>query len=257
MNTSTKIIIAVASALGLTAIIIAISSSAKAKSTKPDGTNNAKDILSKGAAISDQFDEIYQIAQKVGSDMFTNSNPTQLERTRSAFESNLTYNDANNLILLLNKPSSTWSASEKIMFDTLTKKWKGPDAPKVVVPNKVIPPTAKSVPYDILTDKDFDEKISVLSSWRNALLEKQKKGISGLFQKNIPNENAFNKKFLPISLADIKQYVSLQIKDAKDRDIKGDTIMANIRKKYPTIFNGITKIYSLTGEIANERLQTQ
>ena len=256
MNTSTKIIIGVASAIGLTAIIIAISSAAKAKSSKPDGTNNAKEILSNGSAIPDQFDEIYRMSQTVGSNLFTNMNGTQLANASSTFEKNLTYKEATSLISLLNKPSGSWSASEKILFDSLTKKWKGPDAPKVVVPNKVIPEALKpAYHYDILTDKDFDAKIPVLSSWRNALLEKQKNGLAGLFQKNIPDVNAFNKKFLPIALADIKQYVSLQTKEG--RDIKEETIMSSIRKKYPTVFSGVTKIYSLTGEIANDSLRTQ
>ena len=252
MKTGYKIAIGVASVLGLAGVIIAIASKAKAKT--PTG-GNARDILSSGSAISDQFDEIYRIAQNTGSNMFGSMSGDQLQKANSTFTSNLTYRDASALISLLNKPSSTWTASDKILFETLTKKWKGPDAPKIVVPNVIV----ASVPvatYDILADKDYDAKIIVLDGWRNYLLERQKGGFLGLFQKNVPDKNDFDKKFLPISLPEIKQYVSLHMK--KDRNVKDDTIMFNIRSKYPVIFKGIkNKIYSLTGEIANSHLQMQ
>jgi len=255
MKTGVKIAIGVASVLGLTAIFVAIASKAKAKA--PETGGNAKEILSSGSAIPDQFDEVYKIAQATGSNMFASMTGDQLQKANSTFTANLTYRDATSLISLLNKPSASWSASEKILFDTLTKKWKGPESPKVVVPNvpAIVLASTTSPSYDVLADSDYDAKVSVLDVWRNDLLQKQKGGFLGIFQKNVPDKNDFNKKFLPISLSDIKQYSSLQMK--KDRNVKEDTIMGNVRAKYPNIFKGIqNKIYSITGEIANDNLKT-
>ena len=44
----------------------------------------------------------------------------------------------------------------------------------------------------------------------------------------------------------------------KDRNIKDDTIMGNIRAKYPIIFKGVqNRIYSFDGDIANSHLKMQ
>ncbi len=216
--------------------------------SNPDGTNNANSIIALGNATNEQFEILAKIADKVGSDIFAGSSASQLSSMRTAFTQRLTYKEAQLLTSLLNKKSSDWSVDDRIQFASILKKWRGtPVTPNVTTPTDP-KKTAPSVPaYDLLSDPDYDKKILFLDIWRNDLLSKQKKGLGGLFQKNIPAKNSFDKKFLPMSLADIKLYSGLQMTEKKNRTLKEETVMTNIRKKYPKVFTGVTQIYSFDG----------
>ena len=228
------------------------------KKSNPDGSNNANEIMSHGSATNNQFEMIADTAKAVGSDLFETTSASQLSSMRNTFTSKLSYNEGEKLNALLKKKASDWSVSDKIDFDTLLKKWKGT---RPTVTTNPVAPTPKVVPppYDILADTDYDIKASVLDIWRDSLLQKEKKGLAGLFQKNVPEKKGFYKKFMPLALADMKSYSSAQAKDKNDRSVKEETVLYNIRKKYPHVFNGVTKIYSFDGtssELANADLIT-
>lgn len=227
--------------------------STSSKGDLPPAEPNSSTSDGIGMATNDQFQTVYDEAKRISSDMFENLSASQLSAMRSSFTKKLTSAEANMLIYALGKKESDWSVSEKIMVDTILKKWKNTSAmtprplPNVTT-NPTLPPVKTTTPsYDILSDKEYDQKIPVLTNWRDALLAKSKKGLAGLFEKNIPSKMAFEKKFLPMSLSDLKTYVPLQLTEKKDRTVKDEAIMTSIRKKYPKVFTGITKIYSFSG----------
>lgn len=224
----------------------------------PDGsTSNTGNM-----ATNEQFQMLFDEATRLSSDMFENLPASQLSAMRSSFTKKLTAAEANLLLYALRKKESDWTVSEKITVDTILKKWKNAASPAPkplpsVTTNPTMPPAKTNAPaYDILSDKDYDQKIPVLTNWRDALIAKSKKGLAGLFEKNIPSKMTFEKKFLPMSLSDLRTYVPLQLIDKKDRSVKDEAVMTSIRKKYPKVFTGITKIYSFSGveepnELAN------
>ena len=84
-----------------------------------------KSSKKKGMATSNQFDDFYKNINAIGSDMFEGSSAQKLADLKNKFLKNLTKEDADKLIDIAKTKEKDWSASQKINFPVLFKKWTG------------------------------------------------------------------------------------------------------------------------------------
>lgn len=263
METKTKWFIGIGSALvlGITAFAtkdlwMPKKASLTDPKSNPDGTNNANEILSQGSATERQFQKLADTAKSIGSDMFEGATASQLLTMRNSFTTKLSYKEADRLIALLNKRPSTWSVDEKIDYATLSNKIRIARPSTSQGQSQYSPSSMKPerLTYDVLSDTEYNSKIPVLDSWRSHLIEQQKKGVAGWFQKNVPSAKDFYKKFLPIKLVDLKQYTALAMVDKEKRTLKDEQVLSNLRDKYDYVFKGNVKIYSFDGILVDSEL---
>lgn len=102
--------------------------------------------------------------------------------------------------------------------------------------------------YDVLADKDYDSKMIALAEWRKRMIPSG--GFASTIAFNsIEKQRNFAKKYLPMSLDDIKQYSSLST--SKSKGTREEVMMLNIEKKYPAIFSATSSFEGYTGNLDN------
>ena len=87
----------------------------KGKKSKPSGNIPM-------TATSKDFDEIVDTAKKIKSDWFEGSSPERLKNIRDSYMKNMTTQEHKQLVALMNKPESSYSASEKISLSEFMNK---------------------------------------------------------------------------------------------------------------------------------------
>ncbi len=242
MKTPVKIGLGIAGLVGLSLLFFSF----KPKDDRPDYIDESGGF----SASNDQFDKLVDIANKSKSDLFENVSGAKLAQMRKAFTANLTAKEANALITLVGRSESTWKASDKINFVALLKKLQGtPVAPKPTIttniPTHDTPelhaPTSSGASYNPETDSDYLAKMLLISKWYDHIVKVNK---ARFIPRIIPSKNKLAKQFLPWSLTDLTTWTNLVYKGAKDRDVKDQSIMDKLYKKYPKSFVGNNKIYS-------------
>jgi hypothetical protein len=191
--------------------------------------------------------------------MFQGLSTDQLNKLRSAWMSNLSMAEGDILIGLLGKDESTWKASDKINFDYYMKKWKPTVAKPIVTPSVSTtapkPPVTAPAPtttstssstgkYDPTKDVNYDEKVGILSKWYDYVVATNKKRI---IPRYVPSKNSFEGRFLPWTVNDLNAYTGLVYMGEKNRGVRENDIMKDLKKKYPASFSGNDTIYSFTG----------
>lgn len=247
MKTGAKVLLTLASLGGLALLFFSF------KPKNKDEEDDRPTIIDEAGGISasnGQFDRLVDIAKAKGSTLFSTATGAKLEQMRKAFTNNLTSKDAGDLISLLNTKEGNWKASDKINYGSIIKKWQGTPKPSGTSPsgsgvtpilNNTTPPPTTNTGYNPETDADYDAKMPVIAKWYDHIVKTNK---ARVIPRVIPSKNKLGNQFLPWALADLKIWTDLVYKGEDNRDVKDQSIMDKLYKKYPKSFVGNNKIYN-------------